>query len=65
MLVLSRKVGQSIIIDGCIVITVSDIGGQKVSIGVSAPSDVRVDREEIHNRRCAIVEHQPELACSR
>ena len=50
MLVLSRRLGEEIIIAGNIRITVSAIKGDKVRIGISAPADVRVDREEIHNR---------------
>jgi carbon storage regulator len=50
MLVLSRRLGQEIIIAGNIRITVSAIKGDKVRIGISAPADVRIDREEVHNR---------------
>jgi carbon storage regulator len=50
MLVLSRKIGEEIIIDGCIRICVTGIRGDKVRIGVEAPPDVRVDREEVHQR---------------
>lgn len=52
MLVLSRKIGESIIIDGCITVTLNDIDGRKVRIGITAPPEVRVDREEIHRRLC-------------
>lgn len=47
MLVLSRKVGESILIGNDIVITVVAYRGDKVRLGIKAPSDVRVDREEI------------------
>jgi carbon storage regulator len=50
MLVLSRRLGQEIIIAGNIRITVSAIKGDKVRIGISAPADVRIDREEVYNR---------------
>lgn len=49
MLVLSRKLGESIIIGDGIRVTVVRIAGDKVRIGVEAPPDVRVDREEVHN----------------
>ena len=48
MLLLTRKVGESIIIDGGITITVADIKGSQVRIGIDAPKDVKVYREEIH-----------------
>jgi carbon storage regulator len=51
MLVLTRRIGEQIIIDGTIRITVVDIRGDKVRIGIQAPDDVRVDRAEVHQRR--------------
>ena len=51
MLVLTRKVGEKIIIDGCIEVTITQVDGDRVRIGVTAPSEVRVDREEIHRHR--------------
>ena len=51
MLVLTRRVGEQIVIDGKILITVTAITGNKVRIGVTAPDSVRVDREEIHAMR--------------
>jgi len=51
MLVLTRRVGEEIVIDGNIRITVSAVQGEKVRIGVTAPPYVRVDREEVHRRR--------------
>lgn len=50
MLVLSRKAGESIVIDDQITVTVTAIDGQKVRIGISAPPHIRVDREEVHRR---------------
>ena len=51
MLVLTRRVGEQIVIDGDIRITVTGVQGDKVRIGVTAPPCVRVDREEVHLRR--------------
>ena len=48
MLVLSRKQKQQIVIDKDIVVTVVDIRGDKVSLGVEAHRDVPVHREEVH-----------------
>lgn len=47
MLVLSRKLGEKIVIDGNITITVVEVRGEKVRIGVDAPQNVTVHREEI------------------
>ena len=50
MLVLTRQIGQEIIIGGSIRVTITSIKGDKVRIGITAPPDVRVDREEVHRR---------------
>ncbi len=50
MLVLTRKIGEAIVIDGGIRVIVTAIKGDKVRIGIEAPPDVRVNREEIHRR---------------
>jgi len=50
MLVLSRRLGEQIIIGGEIRITVVAVQGNKVRIGITAPPDIRVDREEISQR---------------
>ena len=47
MLVLKRKKNQAIIIDRRIVVTVIEIRGDKVRLGITAPQDVSVNREEI------------------
>ena len=51
MLVLTRKVGEKIVIDGSITVTIVAIDGNKVRLGITAPPEVRVDREEIHRAR--------------
>ena len=48
MLVLSRKKNESIIINSDIVITVVEIRGDKVRLGIVAPKDVPVHREEVY-----------------
>ena len=50
MLVLSRKHGQSIVVGGEITITVVAIGRGRVQLGVTAPFDTTVHREEIQRR---------------
>jgi len=47
LLILSRKPGQSIIIGGIVEITVAEIRGDQVRIGVTAPRDVPVFRREV------------------
>jgi len=48
MLVLSRKRDESIIIGDDVVITVVDIKGEQVKIGVSAPKNVSIHRKEVY-----------------
>jgi len=49
MLVLSRRPNESIVINDKIVITVIEIRGDKVRLGIEAPRDVPVHRSEIYN----------------
>jgi carbon storage regulator len=51
MLVLSRKIGEKVMIDSCITVEIVAIDGNKVRIGITAPPEVRVDREEVHRAR--------------
>ena len=50
MLVLSRKAEESMYIGDDIKITDLDIRGGQVRIGITAPRDIRVHREEVYNR---------------
>lgn len=47
MLVLSRKKNESIVVNNDVVITVIEIRGDKVRLGIVAPKDVPVHREEV------------------
>lgn len=47
MLVLSRKRGEQIVLGDDVVVTVVDIRGDKVRLGIEAPIDVSVHRREI------------------
>ena len=53
MLVLSRKINEKIVIDGGIVVTVVKIEGGQVRLGIEAPSDVKVFREELLVKQAA------------
>ena len=55
MLVLSRKLGQSIIIGDDICVAVVAVHGNCVRLGVRAPEQVSVDRQEVRGRRAAIL----------
>ena len=57
MLVLSRKKNESIIINDNIIVTVIEIRGDKVRLGIEAPRDVTVHRREVYE---AIHGHGPE-----
>jgi carbon storage regulator len=63
MLVLSRKKNESIVINNDIVITVVEIRGDKVRLGIVAPKDVPVHREEvyeaIHGQKAPIAPSNP------
>lgn len=48
MLVLSRKKNESIIINNDVIVTVVEIRGDKVRLGIVAPKDVPVHREEVY-----------------
>jgi len=47
MLVLSRKVGESIVIGEGITVTIVDVKGDTVRVGVDAPREVKVQRSEV------------------
>ena len=47
MLVLRRKIGESIILDGVISVSVLAVEGERVKIGITAPQDVTIVREEL------------------
>ncbi len=50
MLLLTRTIGETIIIDGGIKVTVIDIQGTHIKLGIDAPKEVKVYREEIYER---------------
>jgi len=50
MLVLSRKFGEAIVIGNSITITIMEVQGDRVRLGVSAPPEVPVHREEVQRK---------------
>jgi carbon storage regulator len=65
MLVLTRKVGERIVIDGRIIVTVLRVEGDTFKIGIQAPIDVPVHRHEVYeeiqhtNRQALVCEQRP------
>jgi carbon storage regulator len=74
MLILSRKAAESIVIDGRIVVKIVRLDGEVVKLGIEAPADVPVHRQEVYDeiqrnnrealtrRRDSVPKLQPPLA---
>ena len=50
MLILTRRVGESVVIGGDVTVTVLGVKGNQARLGINAPRDIAVHREEIHER---------------
>ena len=50
MLILTKNIGEAIILDGDIEITLMDIQGNHARIGIDAPEEVKIYREEIYEK---------------
>ena len=66
MLILSRKVNECIVIDGRIIVKIVRVEGEIVKLGIEAPLDVPVHRQEIYeeiqrNNREALTEGRPKV----
>jgi carbon storage regulator len=51
MLILTRKVGETIMIGDNVCLTIISIESGKIRLGITAPAAVPVDRQEVHERR--------------
>jgi carbon storage regulator len=60
MLVLTRRPGEQIVIDGKIHITIISVKGDRIRLGIDAPPSVAVDRKEVYERRRQLLDPVPE-----
>ncbi|WP_150539702.1 carbon storage regulator CsrA [Actinobacillus vicugnae] len=56
MLILTRKIGESLLIGDNVEITVLSVRGNQVKLGVNAPKEISVHREEIYHRIKALAD---------
>jgi carbon storage regulator len=54
MLVLSRRIGEKILIEKDIIVTILSVQGNKVRVGITAPQNIQVFREELLNQHTSL-----------
>jgi carbon storage regulator len=64
MLVLSRKINESIIIRDDIIVTVIEIRGDKIRLGIEAPKNITVHRQEVYDAIQSQAQHNPPNAAN-
>lgn len=62
MLVLSRKIGDKLMIGDDVVLTINRISGNRVAIGIEAPREVRIVRGELQKNKVAPTGNAPNTA---
>jgi carbon storage regulator len=50
MLILTRRVGETVMVGNDVTVTIVGVKGTQIRIGINAPKDVTVHRKEIHER---------------
>jgi carbon storage regulator len=50
MLILTRRIGETLMVGDDVTVTVMDVKGSQVKLGISAPKDVAVHRKEVYQR---------------
>jgi carbon storage regulator len=66
MLIISRKKNEGVIINENIILTVIDVQGDKVRIGIDAPDSIKIIRKELldtekSNREAAQIQNKPDM----
>ena len=66
MLIISRKKNEGIIIAENIILTIADVQGDKVRIGIDAPDSIKIMRKELldtekSNKEAAQIKHKPDI----
>jgi carbon storage regulator len=61
MLVLTRKPGERLVIDNTVVVTVMQVGRGQVRLGIEAPPEVRILRDELRRRPARVTPGQADV----